>query len=320
MPSRPPARTQAYEYGKQVVRLRKAVAACKGALTSAESNGVARNETGALADAAARLQAAEAHAAHENTTIYQEELPGHMGSVEGKVVVKPTPPELLREPHAAFGLLLPESVRQAVEAHHNDVYRLLHGLASQVSADAQAVQEELRRKDLPQKLEAVTMQDKALPEHTRSKLAKAKATCSTSQLFDLRAECENCEGEANSLIELLDGLLKQETEKDAALTEEVPNVNLSSLRSSMALATCRSTVTAAAEKVKTAVSVTSSLGARLDAAISDLHAISPSISEIEAQMPHLDGTPLEQEPCVGALRSLLDSLEQVRHAAAQTLN
>merc|ERR1719440_1126920 len=84
----------AYEYGKQVVRLRKAVAACKGALTSAESHGVARNETGALADAAARLQAAEAHAAHENTTIYQEELPGHMGSVEGKVVVKPTPPEL----------------------------------------------------------------------------------------------------------------------------------------------------------------------------------------------------------------------------------
>ena len=257
---------------------------------------------------------------HVAGTIYQEDVPNGaaLSRVESKIVVKSIPPE---SPSTAdpFGPLLPESVHAALETHHQQVHSLLHGLASQVSTDAQAVQETLRSKDLPHVLEAVTRQDRALPEHTKSKVVKAKGTATVQQLFELRGECESCEVEAASLIDLLEAMLKTESEKDQTLTDEVPAANLSSMRSSMALTTCRSTVSAAAEKVKTANSVTKKLGTRLDAAMDDLTALTPSIHEIEAQMPHLDGTPLEEEPCVGALRTLLESLDQIKVDSAATL-
>ena len=50
-----------------------------------------------------------------------------------------------------------------------------------------------------------------------------------------------------------------------------------------------------------------------------MHAIvwlEPPLEELEAGLPHLDGKPLEDEPCVPALRSLLDQLEQLKASAA----
>ena len=59
-------------------------------------------------------------------------------------------------------------------------------------------------------------------------------------------------------------------------------------------------------------------GERLDAALEEIELLTHSMDEIEGMMPHLDGTPLEQEPCVKALRKLIEDLDQIKvDSAAQ---
>ena len=59
-------------------------------------------------------------------------------------------------------------------------------------------------------------------------------------------------------------------------------------------------------------------GERLDAALEEIELLTHSMDEIEGKMPHLDGTPLEQEPCVKALRKLIEDLDQIKvDSAAQ---
>ena len=53
-------------------------------------------------------------------------------------------------------------------------------------------------------------------------------------------------------------------------------------------------------------------GERLDAALEEIELLTHSMDEIEGMMPHLDGTPLEQEPCVKALRKLIEDLYQIK--------
>ena len=150
-------------------------------------------------------------AAHENSTIYQEEVPAAaaLPAVEAKLVVKPVAPPPLQpsETDPFVGVLLPESVRQALERHHTAVHTLLHALATQatghrsdararltnpapssltnlpralrtrgptqVSTDAQRAQEELRKKDLPHVLEAVTLVLAEVVRHCCCSLAAA---------------------------------------------------------------------------------------------------------------------------------------------------
>jgi hypothetical protein len=62
--------------------------------------------------------------------------------------------------------------------------------------------------------------------------------------------------------------------------------------------------------------VTAKLSSRLDAALPSILRLDPPLETLEASLPHLDGTPLAAEPCVPSLRSLLDSLDQLKASAA----
>ena len=85
-------------------------------------------------------------------------------------------------------------------------------------------------------------------------------------------------------------MLTEEEDKDKELQREAPTANASNMRSSISLATCKSTVSLATEKIKTASDVTKKYSTQFDMAIEDLHAIAPSIDAIEAQVSHLTNT------------------------------
>ena len=226
-------------------------------------------------------------------------------------------------------------------------------MSNSISTFAQGVQQELAKRNLPSALEAVTQQDKSLPPHTKEKVRKAKQTCSAPALFELRQKCEADEDEAMSLIQVIMAMLDEEGDKDKALLRDVPSAKLSSMKTSMTLQvssnscstrqqhppaalttpplppllqTLRSTVTAAKDMITkpgrncpATRETTKKQGERLDAALEEIEQLTHSMDEIEGMMPHLDGTPsLEQEPCVKALRKLIEDLDQIKvDSAAQ---
>ena len=117
-------------------------------------------------------------------------------------------------------------------------------------------------------------------------------------------------------------MLDEESKKDEQLLSDHPNLSavaLQSLRSTYPLQACRSAVSDAAERLRKSVEVTKGLSTRMDAAMSDLFFLRQPVEEIEEQMPHLDGTPLAEEPCVLALRDLIEQLEQIKIDCAAML-
>ena len=65
--------------------------------------------------------------------------------------------------------------------------------------------------------------------------------------------------------------------------------------------------------------LSSGLADRFASARDDVASLDPDEETLVAGLPHLDGTPLEEEPCVPALRTLLESLEGMKGDAAATL-
>ena len=180
------------------------------------------------------------------------------------------------------------------------------------TAHATCSQERLQELGLPHELDAVTHADRSLPPATRQKVLAAKALGTASKLNELRVQCEASQKEALELATLASNVLDEEGKRDEELLKELPTANLASMRSTYNLQMVRSSVTDASERLNKSVTVTSDLCARFDASLDKLAAITPSIEEIEHSMPHLDGTPLDQEPCVLALRSLIEQLEQIK--------
>ena len=54
-------------------------------------------------------------------------------------------------------------------------------------------------------------------------MEQAKACSSAVELYEMRSACEQLEGEATSLLALLDEMLKAEGEKDEHLTKACPS-------------------------------------------------------------------------------------------------
>jgi hypothetical protein len=84
------------------------------------------------------------------------------------------------------------------------------------------------------------------------------------------------------------------------------------VRSRARLAQCRT-------RLRTAADVTRGLKSRLCAAEPGIEAIEAPLERLHASLPHLDGTPLEAEPCVPALRKLLDDLDGLKADGAASL-
>lgn len=70
---------------------------------------------------------------------------------------------------------------------------------------------------------------------------------------------------------------------------------LHGMGSTKGLVTCRSTLDSDMNRLRSAVEVTERLEERFVQAKPDIISIQAPIGELEAMMPHLDGTPLEQE-------------------------
>ena len=111
-------------------------------------------------------------------------------------------------------------------------------------------------------------------------------------------------------------ILDKEEEEDKKFVAEQtslsnPEGKLASLKTTEDLTMCRSKLSDRKSQFVKAKDVTKKLCKRMDEELDSLMLITKSIAEIEAEMPHLDGTTLEQEPCVGELRSLIQQLEQL---------
>mmetsp|Transcript_26457 Transcript_26457/g.79063 ORF Transcript_26457/g.79063 Transcript_26457/m.79063 type:complete len:233 (-) Transcript_26457:195-893(-) len=114
-------------------------------------------------------------------------------------------------------------------------------------------------------------------------------------------------------------VLKAEEEKDAALLSDEPRLTrplLHALKTTQPLVITRSQLDTNRERLETALEVTAKLRSRHESSLREMGGLDAPLEELEARLPHLDGTPLEAEPCVEALRALLDQLEQLKAEAA----
>ena len=314
-----------HEYGAQVARLQRAAAAAAAAerVAVATLHGA---EKKAVVDSHARLQAMAQHAAHENGTIYNDDVPppASLALIEAKRLVKPTPAPPPATPHvAAFEGLLPAPLGLRISQHHAQVHDRLLSLstaASRAAADAEAV---LRRLALPEVLDACG-DDKRLPQRLVDKVEQARAAGGLAALRAARGKCDALEADAAGASSMADALLAAEDESDAALMQEYEAFDPEKLAtggvaSSSALGACRARLAQCKTRLRTAADVTRGLTSRLSAAVPGIEAIEAPLEELHASLPHLDGTPLEAEPCVPALRKLLDDLDGFKADGAASL-
>ena len=311
---------EAFRYGHQVARLQRAVAKAKAASSAASADEVEGSEWQAIREGTSRLEHKLSHADHENKTIYTEDVPppASLDKLEGKVLVKPVAVDVALGPDP-FTVLLPQSVRDKVNGHHRQIQTLLQTLSKQTSDDTAQAAARLRELHLPHDLDVVTQADRELPPHTKSTVQQAKAVCNISALLTLRTQTEKVGDEANELRKLVETILAEEEKADREFKQELPQADLNTLPSSVELQALRSRVSELKTKLEKSADVTKELGERFDAAIDDMQALEPPIDEIESQMPHLDGTPLADEPCVVVLRSLTKELADIPTDMAATL-
>ena len=314
-----------HEYGEQVARLQRAAAASAAAERVAVST-LHGAEKKAVVDSHARLQAVAQHAAHENGNIYLDSVPpsASLAVIEAKILVKPTPAPPPAAPHvAAFEGLLPSSLGLRIAQHHTQVHDRLLSLstaASRAAAEAEAV---LRRLGLPEVLDACGT-DKRLPQRLVDKVEQARAKGGLAALRAARGKCDALEADADAASSTADALLAAEDESDAALMRKYETFDPEKLasggvNSSILLGTCRSRLAQCRTRLRTAADVTRELTSRLSAAGPGIEAIEAPLEALHASLPHLDGTPLEAEPCVPALRKLLDDLDGLKADGAASL-
>jgi len=315
------------EYGNQVARLWRAVTCGRAAVDKARSSGVPAPEFKAIEDGLVRLLLVYTTAEKECRDIYEEPVPTSMPPLERKVLVAPTdPPEvpLLGGSDALRGMLVPRAVERLVAQHHTKVQELLREASTRVSTDAEDASRKLSALQLPHELDARTNADMHLPPEVLKKVNEAKQLGSAETLQQLRMQCEQAEEKAELPAVFAQSILDREEEEDKKFVAEQsslpnPEGKLASLKTSEDLTMCRSKLSDRKSQFDKAKEVTKGLCKRMDEELDSLMLITKSIAEIEAEMPHLDGTTLEQEPCVGELRSLIQQLEQLKIDSSATL-
>jgi hypothetical protein len=192
--------------------------------------------------------------------------------------------------------------------------------ASRAAAEAEA---ELRRLSLPEVLDACSA-DKRLPQRLVDKVEQVRAAGGLAALRALRGKCDALEADAAAAAGTADALLASEDESDAALMREYHDFDPEKLAtggnaSSGLLGACRARLAQCRTRLRTAADVTKGLVNRLATGLPSLEAIEAPLEELQASLPHLDGTPLEAEPCVPALRKLLDDLDGLKADGAASL-
>ena len=315
-----------FAYGEQVARLQRAVAAAAAAEHAAAALPASSPERKAVAESHARLQAVAQHAAHENANIYSETVPptASLAPIEAKRLVQPTPVPPPAAPRvAAFEGLLPATLGARIAEHHTQVHDRLLALSTTSKFDAMEVESELRRLSLPEVLDACSL-DKRLPQRLVDKVEQVRAAGGLAALRTLRDKCDALEADAKGAAGTADALLAGEDESDAALMREYHFFDPEKLAtgghaSSGLLTACRARLAQCRTRLRTAADVTKGLVNRLTTGMSSLEAIEAPLEELQAALPHLAGTPLEEEPCVPALRKLLDDLDGLKVDGAAAL-
>ena len=323
------AAAEEYDYGNQVARL------AAGALAASEAAAAAKDLKGDdkryCDELTAKLNAEHAHAHRENENIYREPVPpaAALPPLEAKKVVKladalpfattsPSARSSGREEDPLAGLL-PASLAASLAQHTAAVDALLHKLSAQASEDTAATQRRLQQLHLPHALDACST-DKVLPEALLAKIREVKAGGATAADLDARlADAWSKQATADQKAEMIDTLLKIEDTADAELIGKNPQLTLAALPSSARLGRCRADLADDQERLKQAEKITKGLADRFASARDDVASLDPDEETLVAGLPHLDGTPLEEEPCVPALRTLLESLEGMKGDAAATL-
>jgi len=302
----------AYNYGAQVARLRLARSHAEAAEREADSLG--GREKKAISALRSKLQHSASEAEKDNVNIYQEQVPSStaLPKIELKLLVKPTPPEddTQGQPDPLRGLL-PPALTTALQKHFDDIESKLYALTTRSSEDALRCQEALSSHRMPEALEACET-DTKLPERILRAIVEAQEAGSLSDLRSQLDLCGNLEGEALDIVNLAGGLLSAEEDKDAQFLSENPALSLSQLRSSDTMSQCRTELHAARGHLRQAVDVTHKLRERLDKASDEIALIEAPVEQLAQQMPHKDGTPLSNEPCVPALYDLMHRLSQIK--------
>jgi len=303
-----------YDYGTQVARLRKAL---KHAERAEAAVGSGNTEGRSVQQLVERLRSMTSEAIKANDTIYREEVVDEhaLPPLEDKAPPKPLPPETYLDEPDPFVGLLPSSHRTALEAHHAAAQSKLTTLSSAASSDAAAASSALSALGLPLALEACEA-DKRLSARLVRALNEAKSLGGVGVLQEMLTSCAALEEEALSAVSIANSILGAEEEKDAQFLTDHPSLDLAQLKSSVKMQNCRSELQASRSNLRQAVEVTAGLSTRLDSARTDIATLEPPVEELEARLPHLDGTPLEAEPCVPALYELLSSVTAIKEEAA----
>ena len=223
--------------------------------------------------------------------------------------VKPTPPpaDVLASEPDPFTALLPANVTRALESHRDASRVLIHELGAVAASHASGVSRTLASLDLPEALDAVNT-DKRLPPRLLQTLETARRLGGVDALTEMLASARGLETDIDEAASMARALLDAEETRDAEVIGANDGLTLDGLRTTAQLAELRARVAANVEHYDKAVTTTASLRSRLDAARAEIGKVQAPVSELEARMPHLDGTPLEAEPCVPALRDLLEQL------------
>ncbi len=316
-------------YGEQVARLHSAVELCYRAVQCAEKEKLGCSSGCTMLNTryeTLRHQLAEAE--HANNTTYFEAVPpaSTLAKIEPKLLVQP----LRLEPRGAEGArseviftgLLPGHIQEAVQKYEQSSTALVHEVNMKSARGASLVQSRLQNLGLPHALEACE-RDKRLPTGLEKEITDAKAKTGPKGAMHLLskmfAECDDLSEETSMMFKVASEMLTSQDEADAMLLSEEPRVQLENLNTTATLTRLRKDIDSLKERMDKAEQVTRELRIRFHEAAPELGMIDKPLKDLESKMPHLDGTPLEVEPCVPALYALFEQLDELKAESAAAI-
>jgi len=165
--------------------------------------------------------------------------------------------------------------------------------------------------------------DKRLPTGLEKEITDAKAKTGPKGAMHLLskmfAECDDLSEETSMMFKVASEMLTSQDEADAMLLSEEPRVQLENLNTTATLTRLRKDIDSLKERMDKAEQVTRELRIRFHEAAPELGMIDKPLKDLESKMPHLDGTPLEVEPCVPALYALFEQLDELKAESAAAI-
>jgi len=230
----------AYEYGSQVARLRRASELVSEA--AAKAAGVPGGEACALAmnTAANSIREAEAVAEKHNATVYIERVPpfSSLPTIEPKAIVRPTLPSELAPPAPPppeeeddgrdsaldsgfdpFASLVPLTVLEDASVYYASRDDLLRQLGDEVESLDSTAEAELFAMGLPHALTACDDAAK-LPAALSEAVARVHGSGGAAALGEMLANVKQKTKDLDSLAMSIDALLEVEEGADAQLHQQ----------------------------------------------------------------------------------------------------